>query len=463
MNTSVQSASHRARTSSIPGPRGLPVLGSVLDFGRDPLGFLTHGARTYGDVAAFRLMNIPAILLSHPDDIEHVLLRTNGQDFEKTPGDSVTQMLFGSGLLTGLGETWLRQRRLAQPAFHRQRITAYGETMVAHTENLLSAWQSGQVRDIHQDMMQVTLEIVAKTLFDADMSGQTHRVGQALKVVMDTFIQVVRNPFLVLPVGLPTPSNLRFRRAVRELDTMIYSLIRQRRAEGGDRGDLLSMLLAARDEDGSQLNDRQLRDEAMTLFLAGHETTAIALSYAWYLLAQNPEAESKLVAELQHALDGRAPTVADLPRLPYAEKVIKEAMRLYPPAWIVDGRIALKATQVRGYPVPKGAYLSMSQWVMHRDPRYFPDPEHFDPDRWDETFTRGLPKYAYFPFGGGPRLCIGNSFAMMEAVLILATIAQRYQLSLVPGQPVVPQPSITLRPKYGVRMMPVIRTDGDKR
>jgi cytochrome P450 len=297
--------------------------------------------------------------------------------------------------------------------------------------------------------MELTLEIVAKTLFDADVRGKAGEVGEALEVAMDRFASqgsIVR----MLDNFLPTPGRIRYQRAVRRLEEIIYRFIDEHRQSGRDAGDLLSMLLAARDEDGSQMSDRQLRDEVMTIFLAGHETTALALSWTFYLLALNPGTERKLMAELDQ-LSGKAPGISDLGRLSYTERVIKEAMRLYPPAWSI-GREAIEECEIGGYNLPPGTQVYMIQWTMHRNPRYFEDPEEFRPERWTEDFEKRLPRFAYFPFGGGPRLCIGNSFAIMEAVLILATIAQRFKLTLAPAQTITPWPSVTLRPKTGIRM-----------
>ena len=433
------------------GPKGHFLTGSLPEFSRDRLGFLTACAREYGDLVPFRLGPRPFMLLSHPDHVEYVLV-ANNDNFRKHYLLRMNRLLLGNGLLTSEGDLWLRQRRLAQPAFHRQRIAAYGAVMVQYAERMLAAWRDGEGRDVHADMSRLTLEIVAKTLFDADVAGEAGQVGAALEVVLDTFIARM-DSLLMLPEGVPTPTNLRRQRAVRQLDEIVYGIIARRRAGGEDRGDLLSMLLRARDEDdGGRMTDKQLRDEAMTLFLAGHETTAIALSWTWYLLARHPAVVAKLEAELDGTLGGRAPTVADLPRLPYAGMVVSEAMRLYPPAYAF-GREAIGDCQIGGYRVAAGTTLIMSPWVLHRDRRFFDEPEAFDPDRWADDLAKRLPKYAYFPFGGGPRLCIGASFATMEATLLLATIARRSRLAIASDAPITPRPAITLRPKDGVRVV----------
>jgi cytochrome P450 len=361
-----------------------------------------------------------------------------------------SRWFLGEGLLTSEGPEWRRQRRLCQPAFHRPRFASYGQTMTTYAEEMLATWRDGDVRDIHQEMMQLTMRIVAKVLFGVEVKQDTERVAGALNVLM----RHTSGGRMILPPALrhlPFPALLRVKRAVREIDEIVNHIIRQRRACDEDTGDLLSMLIASRDDDGSHMTDRQLRDEIMTFLLAGHETTAVSLSWTWYLLSQHPEAGQKLRQELDDVLGGRTPQLEDLARLPYTDKVVKESMRLYPPAWSLARAVA-KEIEIAGYRLPAGSNVVMSPWIMHRDPRFFENPGQFDPDRWTPETTQRLPRFAYFPFGGGPRLCIGASFATMEACLILAAIAQRFQLRLVPGHPVAPQPGITLRPRHGMRM-----------
>jgi len=430
-----------------PGPRGWLLVGSLPAFYWDPLGFNRHIADRYGDVVLVRIAGLSYYVLSNPDDIEAVFV-TKNRDFRKGRLGAERRLLFGNGLATSDGDLWRRQRRLAQPAFHRERIAAYGESMVAFTEEMTAAWRDGEVRDLHADMMRVTLRNVAHTLFGTDASREATEVAAALEVVMK-FLSLEEGFLLrLLPRGMPTPGRVRFRRAVERLDRIVFDMIARRRRSGKDTGDLLSLLLAAQDEDGSQMSDQQLRDEAMTIFLAGHETTALALSWTFALLAQHREVEARLAAEVL-ALGGQPPRVADLPRLRYAEKVVKEAMRLYPPAWIL-ARQALRDVDIGGYRIPAKAFVVMSQWVVHRDPRHFADPDRFLPERWTEEFERRLPRHAYFPFGGGQRVCIGAPFAMMEAILVLATVARRFRFSLLPGRRVVPEPSLSLRPKGGM-------------
>ncbi len=431
-----------------PGPRPRWWGGNFKAYRRDPLGFLTMCAQTYGDIVGMRYYNYRTYFINRPDFIEAVLV-THNRKFIKGRALRANRRLLGNGLLTSEGDFWLRQRRLAQPSFHRARVAAYAETMVRYTERMLEGWRDGDTRDVHQEMMRLTLGIVAKTLFDADVENDAREVGEALEVVMEQNTDLRRMVFT--PVWLPTPANLRMLRARQRLDAIIYRIIAARRANGQDAGDLLSMLLDAQDEDGSRMTDLQLRDEAVTLFLAGHETTALALTWTWWLLARHPEAERKLHEELASVLRGGTPTMDDLPRLGYTEMVLSESMRLYPPAWGMV-RMAIEDCEIGRYPVPCGTGIAISQFVTHRDARWFEEPEEFRPERWENDFAKRLPRFAYFPFGGGPRQCIGNSFALMEAMLLLATIAQRFRLRLVPGHLVEPMPSITLRPKYGVRV-----------
>lgn len=438
-----------------PGPGGRFPTGNLLDYTRDHLGFLTRCAREYGDVVGLRFVNVPVYLLSHPDHIEYVLVKNN-RNFIKSRGERVSLGFLGGGLLTSEGSFWRCQRRLAQPAFHRERISFYGEVMVKSTERMAVGWRDGEARDVHRDMMRLTLEIVARTLFGVPLKpAEFEEVGGALAVIAERFTGW-GGVFFQVPEKVPTPGNLRFKRALRQLDALIYGIIRGRRESGeeaGFRGDLLSMLLAARDEEtGEGMSDKQLRDEVMTIFLAGHETTANALSWAWRLLAEHPEAENRLHNELGEVLADRPPTFEDLSRLRYADTIVKESLRLYPPAWAF-GREAVEDCEIGGCHVPAGTQLIMSQWVTHRDPRYYDAPTEFRPERWADGLAERLPRYAYFPFGGGPRLCIGQSFAKMEAVLLLATMAQRFRLRPVPGEQVKPQPSITLRPRNGMWMV----------
>jgi cytochrome P450 len=402
--------------------------------------------RDYGDIVTMRYYNFRVYFISHPDDIEQVLV-TDNRKFIKGRILRKNRQLFGNGLLTSEGDFWLRQRRLAQPAVRRGRIATYADTMVQYASRMADEWRGGEERNIHAEMMRLTLSIVAKTLFDADVDHEAKRVGHALEAIMQ--LNSDFRKLILTPTWLPTPRKIRATIATAKLNRIIYRFIEERRAAGNDNGDLLSMLLAARDDDGSRMTDRQLRDEAITIFLAGHETTANALSWTWMLLAQNPNVEAKLHEELDRVLGGRAPTVEDLPNLRYTGLVVTESMRLYPPAWGM-ARIAIEDTEIAGYSIPKGCGVSLAQWVVHRDPRWFDAPLEFRPERWEGDLAKRLPKFAYFPFGGGPRQCIGNNFAVMEATLLLATLAQQFRISLVPGKEIIPAASITLRPKTGI-------------
>jgi cytochrome P450 len=420
---------------------------------RDSLGFMTRAAREHGDVVSLRFGPNRAVLVSHPDLVEQVLV-TERRTFPKNRAVKLIGRVTGEGLVVSEGEHWRRQRRLIQPAFHHARIAAYADTMVAFTQRRLSTWADGETRDLHEELMGLTLEIVCKTLFDADVSREAEsEVGQAVSMADESLDRVLTSFQFFLPEWVPVPANVRVRRAVRRLDAVLYRIIEEHRSSGLDRGDLLSTLLRARDEDdGTHMSDRQLRDEAMTLFLAGHETTSNALTWALYLLSQNPSAEAALHAELDQVLGGRAPTFEDVPRLAYTENVVSETLRLFPPAPAL-GREAAGDTELGGYPVRKRTDVILSQWVIQRDQRWFDEPDQFRPERWEGDLARRIPRFAYFPFGGGQRTCIGSSFATMEATTLLATIAQRFRLRLVPGHPAEPQARFTLRPAHGMRMV----------
>jgi cytochrome P450 len=423
-------------------------MGVMREFNRDTLGFIER-CRTYGDVVHMRFLWIRALFLYNPADIE-TLLTTNARSYRKAASlrSPFFHRLVGNGLVTSEGDFWRRQRRLAQPAFHRQRISSYGDIMVQYAQRTIDPWKDGEERDLSRDMTRLTLEIVVKTLFNSDVSRDADHVGRILSSLVKPFASQATLKW-ILDNRLPTPGHRRYFNAVSEIDRIVYCIIAERRASGSDEGDLLSMLLEAQDEDGSQMNDAQLRDEVMTLFLAGHETTALALSWSWYLLASHREAEKKFHAELADVLGGRTPEVSDLPRLKYTEMIAKEAMRLYPPAYAI-GREAIEETELGGYRVPKGTQVFAFQWATHRDARYFDEPSAFKPERWSNGAGEQLPKYAYFPFGGGPRQCIGNYFAMMEIVLLLATIGQRFRFSLS-DEKVEVLPVLSLRPKSGIK------------
>ena len=435
-----------------PGPKRKPVIGYLREFRSDPPAFLSDLARQHGDVVHFKLGPQDMYLLNHPDYIRDVLV-THNRNFVKSRGLEMAKKFLGESLLTSEGEFHRRQRRLAQPSFHRQRINAYAEAMIDHALRTRDRWQDGETRDIWQEMMRLTLAIVGKTLFDADVEAEATEIRKALTDLMQLFERIT-NPFSFLLDKLPLPGNLRWIKAKTRLDATIYRIINERRASGTDQGDLLSMLLLAQDEegDGGSMTDQQVRNEAMTLFIAGHETTANALTWTWYLLSQHPEIESRLHREVDEVLSDRMPSATDFTSLQYTEMVLAESMRMYPPAWTI-GRRVLNDYEVGQYVIPSGSIILMSPWVMQHDARYYPEPYTFDPERWRGEAREARPKFSYFPFGGGPRVCIGEQFAWMEGVLLIATIAQKWKMRLAPGQLVEPKAMVTLRPKHGMQMV----------
>jgi cytochrome P450 len=435
-----------------PGPKGLPIIGVGLQVRSDPLTTLQRMAREYGDIVRLPVMLQSRILLNHPDWIEQVLVVQQSKFHKSILTKDATERLLGQGLLISEGDFWRRQRRLAQPAFHRARVNEYAAAMIEIGQEHLREWSDGDVRDIAQEMMTLTLDVTVKTLFGTTLPGEAQQVGRATTFLMRYELGRLRSPFRV-PGNWPTPKNRRAQRAYDFLDSLAYRIISERQARGNSHphGDLLSLLMGAMDEDGSQMTPKQLRDETMTLFIAGHETTAQTLSWTWYLLSQNPSAEARLHEELHGVLGGRAPDIADLKQLPYLQGVLNEALRLYPPAYII-ARTSIDPFEIGGYDFPTGSTMLMSQWVMHRDARFYDDPEAFRPERWLDGLENRLPAGAYFPFGAGPRRCIGQGFALLEAALLIGTLAQRFRFQLVPGHPVEPEPLVTLRPRYGIRM-----------
>jgi cytochrome P450 len=437
-------------TQTPPGPRARFPGHMMLEFARRRLPFLIESAKHYGDIVFFKVGNERIYLFNHPDLIRDVLV-TNQKNFIKSRALVRAKRVLGEGLLTSEGEFHLRQRRLAQPAFHRDRISAYGRSMVEYADRARSRWTEGQSLDMHDDMMKLTLAIVAKTLFSADVENEAAEIGEALTTAFAAFNLGIL-PFSELLEKLPLPYIKRFEAARARLDETIYRIIDERRATGEDKGDLLSMLLLSQDTegDGGGMTDTQIRDESMTIFLAGHETTANALSWTWYLLSQHPEIEARFHHEID-ALGDRLPQPSDLQTLPYTRMILAESMRLYPPAWAV-GRRAINDFDAGGYTIPARSMVLMSQFIMHRDPRFHPEPERFDPERWRPEIAATRPKFSYFPFGGGTRICIGEQFAWMEGILILATIAQRWKLRYVGMSPPGLEPRITLRPEGSLQM-----------
>jgi cytochrome P450 len=429
-----------------PGPNWLELLAFfpiLLEHG--PHQFFAAIHKKYGDNAYFRYRGRQFFLNCVPDQIEQVHFQT-GKEYIKGYAESLGIM--GNGLLTSEGDFWQRQRKLAAPSFHQKRIAGYSETMLHYTLQHIEAWRDGEVLDVHEEMTKLTLKIVCKTLFDEEIGGRTKEVSGALAFLLEHYIRNLLYPKL-LPVWVPTPNKRRAESATRLLREITTAIIQEHK-EDPQKDDLLSTLIAAEDEDGNRMTDQQLQDEVMTLFLAGHETTASSLSWTFYLLSENPAAREKFLAEIQTVLCGRHPSYEDLPKLPFADAVVKESMRLYPPAWRVT-RQPINDVELGGYHVPARTVVFMPQWIVQRDKRYFKDPDQFVPERWLSQETKTLPKFAYFPFGGGPRVCIGNGFATMEAIIVLVAVSQKFLVDVLPDAKIVPKASVTLRPKYGVR------------
>lgn len=434
-----------------PGPKGRLLLGVLPEFRKNAPEFLLPVARDYGDLVRLRLGPRSLYLVSHPEWIKDILV-THQANFTKSRVLERARVLLGNGLLTSEGDSHMRQRHLVQPAFHRERLAGYASVMVEGGARCRESWKSGATLDIAAEMMRMTLAIVARALFSADVASEADEIGMAITQVLGLYERML-TPFSEWLDKLPLPSVRRFEQARDRLDQTIYRIIAEHRASGRDSGDLLSMLLLAQDDEArGGMTDQQIRDETLTLFLAGHETTANALTWTWYLLSQNPVVEAKQHAEIDRVLAGHLPVFDDLPRLRYTEMVFAEALRLYPPAWGI-GRRVVRDYRIGDYTIPARSIILMSPYVVHRDPRWFSQPERFDPDRWLPERAEARPKFAYFPFGGGARVCIGERFASMEGVLLLATLAQRWRLRLAPGHRVETRALITLRAKYGMRMM----------
>ncbi|GCE18921.1 cytochrome P450 [Dictyobacter kobayashii] len=439
-------------TTTIPMLRSMSRLRELQ---HNPLEFLSGLTEEFGDIVQIKLFFWPVIIINHPDYIKHVL-QENYRNYDKNvPIFNLFRPILGNGLVTNYGgESWLRQRRLMQPAFHRQRTAALGEIITDATQQLLAQWvqrtSEQEPVDVAEAMMHLTLNIVGRALFSIDITGKTHSFGKAFSDANAFLLEYFNQPFP--PLSVPTPRNRRFHRDVRSLNKIVYEIVQQRRTSKDTHEDLLSMLIEARDEEtGEGMSDQQLRDEVMTLLIAGHETVANALAWAWYLLAQHPEVEQRLYRELDEVLAGRVPTMDDLPKLSYTRMVFEESMRLYPPVWIIM-RKSLGADMLGGYPIPAQTYIAWSTYAMHRHPDFWERPEEFYPEHFTEEQVAKRPRHAYIPFSHGPRICIGNTFALTEAQLVLASIAQRYHMQLVPDHPVEPNPLMTLSPRHGILM-----------
>ena len=433
-----------------PGPSSIPAL-QLRAFLRDRIGFLNQQAQRYGDISTFRIGTHHTVFINHPDLIKDVLV-TNSHSYHKGRGLERAKKVLGNGLLTSEDEIHLTQRRLIQPAFHRERIAAYGSIATVAVLNLDREWRTGVTVDITAEMFRLTLGIVGRTLFGADIEQEAAEVSEVWEDLITSFNWSMM-PFGAAWEYIPSPGSLRFRNARKRLDELVYRLIKQHEEDKVPRNDLLAMLISARDDENSnkQMDTEQLRDEALTIMMAGHETTANALSWTWVLLSQHPEIMQKLDREISFVLGERLPTYEDIPRLVYTRKVISESLRLFPPAWAI-GRRAIAEVRLGDYTIPKDAIVLMSPSVTQRDVRWFKDPHIFDPDRWVEENEESRPKFAYFPFGGGPRTCIGEQFAWMEMILLIASISQRWKITLAPDAKVEQDPVITLRPKPGLWM-----------
>mgnify|MGYP003883947805 CR=1 FL=1 len=431
------------------GPRGLPVVGALRELARDALGFVSDTARVYGDVVPFSVGRAQAWLVSHPDDLEDLLVRQRDHLMKDVITAELSSVL-GQGLLTNEGASWKRQRRIIAPSFTPRHLAAYGDAMVQSTLEALPPVSDD--RDVHADFTRMTLHIVLRTLFGSEPGGEAARVGDVLEGLMASFEVENRTVWRLVPDWVPGAHRRRVDTLREELDTLIFGLVARARREGTDgRVDLLARLLAARDDDGHAMSDEQLRDELLTLFLAGHETTALALSYTLWLLAEHPEVLAQVHDELDEVLAGALPVAGDTRRLPVLMSVVKESLRLYPPAWAM-GRQASAPVQVGEQVIPAGDQITVAPWVVHRDPRWWVGPSRFRPARWRNGETADLPRFAYFPFGGGERVCVGQHFAMMEIVLVLATLLQKRSVRAVPGYQPELFPVVTLRVKNGVRV-----------
>jgi cytochrome P450 len=447
----VSTAPHAMRA---PGPSVLVLLKSLPAMRGNLPGFITSLTQHYGDVVRINFLNQEGYLLNHPDAVKHILQSHHHEYSKEVYALTFLRALLGEGLLTIEGASWLRQRRLMQPAFHRKRLSALSTIMIDATCAMLERWQGiaqrGEVLDIAQEMMRLTLRNVGLALLSRDLSDEMDLLGQAFATYRTLLMQYLYTPFP--PLGVPTPRNRRLQATIRVLDQVIEGIIRERRKQNIDTGDLLSMLLQTRDEEtGERMTDRQVRDEVTTLLLAGHETTATVLTWTWYLLSQHPRVDDRLHTELDDVLAGQPPAVEHLPRLPYTRMILEETLRLYPPTFSLSRR-ALVDDEIGGYALPAKSTILLCPYTTHRHPAFWQDPEVFDPERFHPERAAGRPHFAYFPFGGGPRQCIGNQFAMMEAQLILATVAQRYRLRLVSGHKVEPEVVLTIRPRHGLPM-----------
>ncbi|WP_370113246.1 cytochrome P450 [Streptacidiphilus sp. MAP12-33] len=442
-------ASAKGTTVTTPsGPRGLPLLGNLPSLARDPLGFFCHLRDTYGDWVPWAMGPKPCVFVSRPEDVNELLAGVETSFSPSELGWAFRHVL-GEGVVTSTGDDWRRKRALVQPSVRPRQVRSYAATMVECADAVASDWHDGQRVDVQQEMTRLTQRVAVRTLFGVETAGREETIARAMAVAQQEIGAELRGATIFLPPWVPTPGRRRLRTAVVELDAEIARIIAEHRtaeAAGEERDDLLSRLLTARDEAGAPLSDRELRDESITLYIGGHETTSTTLTWAWHLLSGAPDARARLDAELAEVLaDGRLPGFDDYARLPFTQAIVKEALRLYPPIWLITA-VARPGATLGGRPVPEGTTVWSSQWSVQRDPRFFPEPDAFRPERWDADAPTPIPDHAWFPFGGGPRTCLGTRFAMVEAALVLATLAQRWRVEADPGE-VEPFTGLTLQPK----------------
>jgi len=438
---------------TIPGPRGLPILGVMPEMVSDMLGLFTKTAREFGGIAQFKLLNSTYFLITNPDYVKYIL-QDNYRNYIRGRSVETGRVLLGNGLPLIDGDFWLRERRLLQPAFHRERIATLASTASNVIDSFLQKWEqnalNNQPLDLDDEMMRLTLTVIIKSMFSADIDDKIQALSHAFNVA-SRFMLWRSQQMWAPPLSVPIPRNVEYNRAFKALNDTIYPLIADARKNPKD--DLLGMLLAMRDEEtGEGMTDQQARDEVVTIFFAGHETTAASMTWAFYLLSEHPEIEARVRDELKAVLNGHDPTFADLPKLTYTQQVIQEVLRLYPAAYLF-AREAVTEDIIDGYPIPPKTLIFITPYITHRDPKYWHDPERFDPDRFNPENVASRPRHVYYPFGEGPHVCIGNNFALMEMQLILAMALQRFRLRLVPNHPIAFKPEATLRPKHGMRMI----------
>jgi cytochrome P450 len=453
-------SNHLAGTKFPPGPKGWPIVGCLPHLRRDPIGFLSGLARDYGDIVHFKILGKHVFQLYHPDLVREFFV-TQHPKLRKTGIMKQAEPILGNGIFLSEGETHLRQRRLIQPIFSRQKVAGFAKDIAEIAADVRASWTDAREINVSSEMLRLSLRVVAKTLFDINLDSSEHEIEESLTTILGHFnTLLVPRPKILSK--LPTARNRRFNQARAQLESMVYRIMNESRSRDRDQRHVVSLLLSARDEEGDkgEMTQQQVRDEVMTLLVAGHETVATTLSWTWYCLSQNPEVESQFYAEIDEVLADRLPTAEDLEHLPYTEMVIAESMRLFPPVWALSRRTA-EDLSIAGYEIPIGSMLGVSQYVTHRDPRFFPEPERFDPTRWTAEAKAARPRYAYFPFGGGPRLCIGEPMAWMETKIVLATIAQQWHLSYTRREAPRLQARITLRPQDGLSMRIDRRTSVD--